>query len=475
MLGSVDFKAKSFILDTSFFRKVYMVTLFFEMIAFFDVVALAVRCIVLTWASLILSRNFFINKKVFDIKYINLLTGFIISGIFTVFCNLSTDFLANLVFIYHSIVCFVIFYGMSKEKDHDFLEKEMVFLFKVFAALSTFFAILSITVLVFKAQVTIGPYYLGIFRSRLIGVYTNQNLLAFSMVVSIVSCDILKDKYIRKKYKNKSFSPIFSVFCVIVNFLALFLSDSNASFLFIIIYFTAKIFYKSLAAYSNIKPGQLIREGSCLIVCCATMVAGSFVARNTCQNMISLFVDDIHKIEEPITDDGPVQVPNQPAVNKYIPDISIGRENYDVSSGRITLFKQGLELFCINPILGIGRGNLVAYGEKYLDGGLIFSDLHNSYLTILVSYGAVGFFIFFSFGLLLARSVCKYMFRSVHVPGSSVSSKLFSMLVAYCAYSLFEKAILSEITFMVVIFWLVLGYIMSYKEYVEKTYGIYED
>lgn len=34
--------------------------------------------------------------------------------------------------------------------------------------------------------------------------------------------------------------------------------------------------------------------------------------------------------------------------------------------------------------------------------------------------------------------------------------------MAYCAYSVFEKAILSEITFMVVFFWLILGYAVSY-------------
>ncbi len=270
-----------------------------------------------------------------------------------------------------------------------------------------------------------------------------------------------------------SFSPWFTFGCGGINFLALFLSDSNASFLFIIIYFTTKIFYKSLSAYHSITSIQLFRECSFLVVCCATMIAGSFIARNTCQEVINVFVYDVHRIEEPVSDDNPGPAPSPSALSTYMPDISIGRENYDISSGRITLFSQGIKLFLVNPILGIGRGNLVAYGEKFIDGGLIFSDLHNSYLTILVSYGLLGFIILFIFALFLSKSVCKYLFNSVHVSNSSVFSKLFSALVAYCAYAVFEKGLLSEVTFMVVIFWAILGYTVSYKEYGESHYGVH--
>ena len=465
---------KSIILDTSIFRIVYLITLFLEMIAFINVVALALRCIVLAWGAVILVNNFFVTPRAFTVKHNTIIWAFIAIGLITSFWNFSKALPENLVFVYHSIVCFFIFYGMYSEKEHKKLEKEMLFLLTVFVFLSTFFAILSLGVLIFKAQINIGSYYLGIFRNRLIGVYTNQNLLAFSMVVSIVSCDILRDKYIKENYPQKSIPSWASALCIFINFLSLFLSDSNASFVFIIIYFTVRIFYKSLSAYSSIGFRQFIREGASLIVCCVTMIAGSFVARNTCQDMISLLLNDVHKIEEPITDDAPNISPSQSPVNTYMPDVSIGRENYDISSGRITLFKQGLKLFMINPVIGIGRGNLVYYGEKYLDGGLIFSELHNAYLTILVSYGAVGFLLFLIFAVLVGTSICRYLFRSVYIPSASIFNKLFAILAAYCAYSVFEKGILSEITFMVVFFWLILGYTFSYKEYEEKNYNLYD-
>lgn len=465
-------KISCIVSNTCLFRKVYIITLFFEMVAFLDIIALALKCVILFWGSFIFIKNFIFTKRVFKVKYSFWIWGFIAVGIITSIYNISKDLPANLVFVYHSMICFFIFYGMYTEEKHDKIEKEMVFLLKAFAILSTVFSMISLILLVVKAQVNIGPYHLGIFRNRLIGVYTNQNLLAFSMVVSIISLDILRDDFITDKYKNSRLPNWFMILSAFINFLSLFLSDSNASFIFIIIYFTVRIFYKSLSKYSSIGIRQFIREGASLLVCCATIISGSFIARRTCQDMINALLNDVHNIENTVTDDNPGFVPNPSPLSNYMTDTVIGRENYDVSSGRLTLFKQGVELFKHSPAFGIGRGNLVAYGNKYIDGGLIFSDLHNSYLTILVSYGIVGFAFFLIFAVLVALSICKYIIRSSYIPSSEVFSKLFSGLIAYCAYGIFEKAILSEITFMVVFFWLILGYAVSYKEYEEKIYDL---
>lgn len=459
-------KIKKAFFDTSLFRKVYVLTLFFEMFAFLNIAAVCVKCIVLSWGALILIKNFLINKKAFKIKHVEFLWIFILIGIITSFWNMSKGLPESLLFVYHSMICFFVFYGAYIQDSHEKIEKEFVFLMKSFILISTLAASFSILILVCKAQVNIGTYYLGIFRNRLIGVYTNPNLLAFSMIVSIISCDIITDKFINEKYKIGRYPKWVFLLCMIVNFVALFLSDSNASFVFIIIYFTFKMFYKNFPLYSYITIKQFLRQGTSLILCCIVMIAGSLILRNASQDAISLIVNDMHKIREVVVDDIPNPPPNEPPVNVYIPDIaeiSIGRENYDISSGRFTLFKQGLKLFSISPIIGIGRGNLVLYGDRYLDGGLAFSELHNAYLTILVCYGLCGFVVFLIFGILVAMNLTRHLIKSSHMPNSGVFNKLFSTLVSYCAYSLFEKAMLSEITFMVIFFWLVLGYAMSCK------------
>jgi hypothetical protein len=432
------------------------------MIAFLDVVSLAGRCIVLSWGIAVFIYNFLIIPKAFQVKYKWLIWLFVLVGVITSLVNMSVDFWPNMVFVYHTCVCMFIFFGMYIEGDFEKIESEMIFVLKLFVLFAFIFSFFSIVILIFKAQMNVGSYYLGIFGNRLIGVYTNSNLLAFSMVVSIVSCDVLSDGHIKNKFSHEIFHLWFLNCARVINFMSLFLSDSNDSFLFIVIYFTVRMFYSIFSNYDTLNLSGLIRGSMILIVCAVSMLSVSFCARNICQSAIGVILNDVHKVEEPVSDDNNDILPNQPSINSYIPDIKVGRNSSDVSSGRITLFKQGLIIFKANPLIGIGRGNLLKFSEKYIEGGLCFSDLHNSYLTILISYGTIGFAIFLMFSAAVAFEVCAFLFQNKNMPCSGVFSKLFAIIVSYCVYALFEKAILSEITFMVVFFWYILGFAVSY-------------
>ena len=55
-------KTKQNILDSSLFRKAYLITLSFEMIAFLDIISLAIKSIILCWGLFILIHDFFIEK-----------------------------------------------------------------------------------------------------------------------------------------------------------------------------------------------------------------------------------------------------------------------------------------------------------------------------------------------------------------------------------------------------------------------------
>ena len=111
-----------------------------------------------------------------------------------------------------------------------------------------------------------------------------------------------------------------------------------------------------------------------------------------------------------------------------------------------------------HPLFGIGKENLVLYGERYIEGGLHFSDLHNGYLTIIVCGGIVGFVIFVAFALHVARHIIKSLFLEKKNLGKTAFPILFAFICAYCVYAVFEKTLLFEQTFMVVSFWLMLGY-----------------
>ncbi len=482
-------KFKECMLDTSLFRKVYLITLSFEMLAFLDILSLAVKCIVLSWGLFILIHNFFIEKRAFKVKYKYLLWSFLVCMTVTSVIHMSMWFVPNIALVYYTAVCFFMFYGMYTENSPEEIEKEMVFILKFFIYFGTICAAFSLLTLFWKREFSAYGYYLGIFKNRLIGIYTNSNILAFSMIESIVACDIISDSYVKRKFKNAQISNWILILCVFLNCICLFLSDSNASFLFLIIYSTIRVFcnvfFKSQSSYGI----KFLKSILIVLGFCGIIMSAMFALRGVCQNFIGIAVNDMYKQKETVghspknsyakalinknlenensnirnisfetTVENSDEIPNE----EYVPDLHIGREHYEVSSGRITLFKQGIEMFKHNPIFGISRANLTMYSKKYLKGGLIHPDLHNGYLTILVSYGIIGLLIFSIFSFVVALDICKNMFLCVNCNYFCVFSKLFSALVAYCGYCLFEKAILFDMTFMVGFFWAILGFAVSY-------------
>ncbi len=485
LIRNLRFKEKIF--DVSLFRKLFLISLSLEMIAFLDIPALVFKCFVLSWGLAILIKNFFIEKRAFKVKYKYILWAFLSLMTVTSLVHISIYFVPNIVLILYTAVCFFMFYGMYTAGAHEDIEKEMVFVLKFFIYFGTICGILSLLILFWRRGATVGTYHLGIFKNRLIGIYTNSNILAFSMIESIVACDIISTPYIKNKFKDIKLNNWILIGCVVINCICLFLSDSNASFLFLIIYATMRVFCNMF--FKNGPFGKLKFFKSVLIVVgfCVVFMSASFSVRDMCQNFIEKAMSDMYSNGKTLNADDDSYF-NAKNIIMITPDsekdfdsfkdsdsskIHIGREHYEVSSGRITLWKQGVKIFKHNPIIGIGRANLKIYSKEYLNGGLIHPDLHNGYLTILVCYGAIGLLIFGIFSFLVALDVCKNMFLCVNKNYFGVNARLFSVLVAYCGYCLFEKAILFDMTFMVGFFWVILGYAVSFinKFQNEKTTG----
>ena len=469
------------VVDESLFRKLFMMTLSFEMLAFVDIAFGVVKCLLLMWGLFILINNYFLSNRIFKIKYKFLLIAFLILMVVTSAVHFSIWFIPNIALAYCVAVCFFMFYGMYTAESSKNFEKEMIFILKFFVYFGLGGALSSIATLFWQGEGSLFGYHLGIYCNRLIGIYTNSNILAFSMIECMVASDILLDKYMRKKIKLTSFNIFVIIFAAVISCICLFLSDSNASMLFLIIYSTIRVlcgmFFRNKFSYTI----KFIASIIVAMVYCVTIMITCFSLRDICQSFIGHTITGVYKYEEEFkASSEKIEIENNQDIELVDPgdppeyksdieninELTIGRhEHYDVSSGRITLFKQGLEIFKRHPIIGVGRANLIKYGKKYIKGGLINLDLHNAYFTILVSTGVIGFGIFIIFSVLVALDVCKHLFFCCTLPYFGVFSRLFSALVAYCGYCLLEKAIIFDMTFMVGFFWSILAYTMCYMNY----------
>lgn len=469
-------------LDTSFFRTMLIVIMSLEMLAFIDLFMGAVKCLVFLWGLYIFINNFCSTRRFLKVSHRYLIFMFLLSMCITAVVNFSIWFLPNIALVYINASYFFMFYGMYTETLHDKAEKEMVFLLKFFVWFGLICGFLSLCFVFLKNETCVLGYYIGIYKNRLIGVYSNSNILAFSMIECIVACDILSTDYIKNKYKDKYLNGPILTLAVVVSCLCLFLSDSNASFLFLILYITIRVFCNLFFRRESSHLIKFIKSVVITLSVCMVVMSVSFAFRDTCQKYIGDVITGVYNQDramkynfENFKGDIMEELPEKKAESKNdgkkydVSDFTIGRhESYDVSSGRILLFKQGIKIFKHHPIFGVGRASLISYGKKYIEGGLINLDLHNGYLTILVCHGVVGFVIFGLFSFVVAVDICKHLFFCFNKPYYSVFSRIFSALVAYCGYCMFEKAILFDVTFMVGFFWIMLGYAVSYIHNFEK-------
>ena len=94
--------------------------------------------------------------------------------------------------------------------------------------------------------------------------------------------------------------------------------------------------------------------------------------------------------------------------------ITFSHENKNIDSGRKKLWLESINLFKLSPIIGISNGNIVLYSAEYSNGALEYSyhksDLHNGFLTILVSTGVIGFALFGIFGFRFAKHSAQHLF-----------------------------------------------------------------
>ena len=159
----------------------------------------------------------------------------------------------------------------------------------------------------------------------------------------------------------------------------------------------------------------------------------------------------------------PQWLPSDAATSASEVLVTIGRDgNYELSSGRLDYLPESYgalskESGSWESARAIFWNTATAIWQE----GFQFFDLHNGYLTILISCGTVGFGLFLAFAVLAARKVMKAVFRRYSQRGERELVILFCSLCAYAVYALFERALLFDITFMVVSFWMLFGYTMN--------------
>lgn len=441
--------------NTSLFRIIYIVDLILCQIGYIGVPAVVFAVFIFIWGLSLFTKKHIINFNIKKVNYYGWLLLFIAANIITVIIRGYDDGIwESLGMILNMPIIFFMFYGLHSEARDEpgkkRIYKEIYILSNVMMWLSFAANIFSLITLYYVGRsITYYYGYLVVYENRFTGIYYNPNLMAFTSFCSTVCCHILWQGDFVEKVTGKPITKIKRIIillCAALNLGVIFLTDSNATALIIVCYTITYITYRLLGGQAA-RIGYILKRVAALILTFVFITAGIFCARYLVQTGTTQTMNAQEESMNVFEDNGD-------ELNK----ITFEHENKNLDSGRIKLFKQGVNVIRHHPIFGVGKGNITKYGNRYNDNKMKYSDFHNGYLTIIVCSGFVGFIFFMGFAVYLGKRMAKTLFKVSPAIRSDIFPCLASFIAAYCVYSFFEKTLVFEISFMITFFWLILGY-----------------
>ena len=455
-------KFKKAVLDTSLFRRSYIICLFCSNISFVLIPAYAVLAVLFIWGVFLMIYNERRYHTILKTRYGAWLIAFLLSSTITCIIHLADSFLYNaynVIMLLHVALCFFVFYGVHTEKHLNF-RRELYSVSRFIVYITTVLGVMGLAFLMAKISFEVLWFKFIIFDNRFDGMFANPNQLGFVNVCAIFCCHMLLKKDFIAISGRERVSRIWIGSCVAINAISLILCDSNGALMLMICYAIFFLIYKMFGSERKLKVRQVLTKSAACLVLGAFIVAALFFVRNVTQ---AGFVQ-IMKSSEPvrIAEDVPDIIVGEEAV------VTFEHENTNIDSGRFKLWQQAAKMFMQNPIMGIGKGNVYEYGNRMFEDGIRFSkgygilapimtDFHNGYITIIICSGIIGFLFFSIFGLRLFKHVTMHVFRSDGLK-ESVLPCMYAFLCAYLVYSFIEVGLLYNINFMVAFFWLILGY-----------------
>ncbi len=472
-------KLRTVLTDTSLFRRCYIICLFFCNVSFIQVPAYASLIVLFLWGVFLLVYNESKRRVFNNTRFGIWLWTFILFSTVTAIIHIKDNFFFNLVIQLHVAICFFIFYALHTEKHLNF-RKEFYIICRFIVYTTTIVGIMGLACLMAGISFEVMSIKFIIYENRFTGIYSNPNILGFVSVVGLFCVHLLTKSNFIELSGEERVSRIWLCSALAINGMSLFLCDSNGAIVLLIFYVIFFALYKMFGAEHEFTKKQLVSKFIACVLVGVFIIGSAFFVRSFCQAGFTQILETAEVVSNS------TKVEGEEDIFSATERITFSHINKNFDSGRFKLWRQAASLFSDFPLFGIGKGNVYEYGESKFDNGIAFSniygeslsmfatDFHNGYATILVCSGLIGFVLFSIFGLRFAKHITVHVFRDKNLK-ESILPCMFAFLCAYLVYAFFEKALLYDVSFTVLFFWLIMGYMSCFLCKYEPDYkeGIY--
>lgn len=440
--------------DESLFRCCYLASFFFYMISYLSTFSIVLIGITSAWGVVLAIRSLVVNKAYLRIYYGFWLGAFLLSLTFTLLFNLSTDFIAvgyNFILIVHTFICFILFYGMHIHRGTMY-RWEMYLFSRFFIYAATVTAFVGLVFMLFGFKV-------AFYGKTFTGVFFNPNYQGYVSALSIIFCHFMTKPDFLSNARQKRISRIWITACVLLNLIALVLSNSNGSLLLLGIYVAFMVLLRLLALSEKLTPRKLLTRFLALVAVGFLLICLLMALRAAFKIVVAVLSSPEGELSK-----ADINTLTKGSFFNIVTDTGL--------SSRLDLWGAGLKALLSNPVFGAGKGDLYnhiveAIGQRsyftddYLTNVFI-ADMHNGYLGVLVVSGILGFGLFGVFMYRFFSMTLPAWFVQRRIMTYSIYPSMIGFVAAYLVYALIERTILFDLSFIVTSFWAIIGYMSCY-------------
>lgn len=452
---------------------------------------MAYKCMLvisIMWGIIRLADIFLVKREVYFHKDFLLLFLFVSAYALAIVINYKQSFFNNVgQMISTCIYLFVIYINNTNRS-----QKETVQTIKVLSwcimVFNFFIALISLLMYILKisydtvrngTEVRVGLNIRGANKVQLFGITVSSSVLSCTMAATVIIIIILFFIY-------KGTSKKITVLLWTDMAITLFVFCAADAFSGLIMLMAAGCCYCFVELIRNkrFKIANIICKSLVTILSCALVVALSFglyslgqktanvVFKTTTQLSQNLNNKDIttpkdetsqdaNKTDETSQDANKISVLEIP--EERLEKLEVGREVKSSTTGtRMLIWREAIKLFIKNP-LGVTNSNTKV--EILIDGSTYeYSNLHNGYITILVSTGIFGFVFIAIFGIRYLLSQFKYLMTAKESQSTRLSKLLLCFIAAVLAGDLVNGCFVLWRGFYYLMFWVFLAAIESLRE-----------
>lgn len=466
------------------FKAIFIIVMLISAVPFLHVIISPYIKILLGIGAILIVGDFFVTRERWKPKDFWLLLLFAGMYLITVILNRAGHFADNFKAWCYMLLIFILLYSYDCKRPLSKVYGEIKIMFRVFLAGVFLCSTICLLTYIFSFNISymVGEshMYVGMYDNRLWGLYNPNTGATLNVIAILMSLGLFFESRRETAWK------IFYTVNIVVQGLCLILTGSRApiySAILGVVIFGAvegsRHFGRSMGTERKKRIRQKVLGGFAagLAVLLITVGGGSAVKNGLSYVPPMLAKTSLY---------GPTVIKNYKIQNGLISakkETNKKKENTDkkvdltrkekeeerkggLLTGRGDLWQAGFHGFLESPLFGVGRENVYDRCQGYLQdkvwqGSLYDGGLHNIFLTILVSSGAVGFLIILVFLVLTLKDLLWYGIRE----GGFVKDRLFLclllILLTFGITEMLEARILYRVGIFYIIFWMIYGYAMN--------------